>query len=120
MSRLIEDKSEEYRERFPNGECYRYFENDKQIGLAVINNDEDDKVFIYIKKELRGNGYGKALFSEVINELLKKEYKDIKVKFSKDNIQMLRIVNNYGALHLSTNGGIVRYLIPINNDMKSI
>ena len=113
MLKLINDENEEIKIRFPGGCCYKFYENDKNIGFAVINEDEEDKVYIYIKKELRGNGHGKLLFSELMGELEKKEYKDIKVKFDRDNIQMLKIVKHFGGLHLSTDNGLVKYLIPI-------
>ena len=113
MINLVEDDGE-VKEKLPNGEyCYKLLEDNKMIGVASINKDEEDKVYIFIKKELRGNGYGKILFAEIIKELNKKSYKKIIVKFEKENIQMLKIVTSNKAQHLSTDNGTVKYLVPI-------
>ncbi len=114
MFSLLDDETEDIKERFPDGECYKFVKDGKNIGLAVINKDENDKVFIFIKKELRGNGYGKKLFSELKKELVKRDYKDIKVKFDKENIQILKIIEDNGGLHLSTDKDTVKYLVPIS------
>lgn len=113
MFSFIKDNTEEIRERFHEGDCYKYKKDNKEIGLGVINNDENDKIFIYIKKDLRGNGYGKLLFTEVLNELIKRGYEHINVKFGKENIQMLKIVEYNGGLQISTDKKTVKYLIPI-------
>lgn len=113
MIKLIEDEGV-VKEKFPEGEyCYKFLKDDKMIGVASINKDNEDKVYIFIKKELRGNGYGKILFSEVIKELKNKGYSEVIIRFEKDNIQMLKIINHNGGKHLSTDNKIMRYVVPI-------
>lgn len=113
MIRIVEDDGI-VKEKFPEGEyCYKLLKDDEMIGVASINKDDEDKVYIFIKKELRGNGYGKFLFSEILKELKKKGYSEVIVKFEKDNIQMLKIINKNGGKHISTDKKIIRYVIPI-------
>lgn len=113
MIKLIEDEGV-VKEKFPEGEyCYKFLKDDEMIGVASINKDNEDKVYIFIKKELRGNGYGKILFSEVIKELKNKGYSEVIIRFEKDNIQMLKIVNHNGGKHISTDNKIMRYVVPI-------
>ena len=113
MIRMVEDDGI-VKEKFPEGEyCYKLLKDEEMIGVASINKDNEDKVYIFIKKELRGNGYGKFLFSEILKELNKKEYNDVIVKFEKENIQMLKIVKQNGGKHISTDKNIIRYVIPI-------
>ena len=69
MFKLIEDNSKnELKDKFPNAEKYYKFAMDNQIiGNASINNDINNKFYIYINEDLRGKGYGKMLYSEIIN-----------------------------------------------------
>lgn len=110
---LVED-IEKTNKIFPESECaYKFLKDDEVIGVAAINQKNDDKIYIMIKEELRGNGYGKELFSHVIQKLKEREYKKAIVRFERTNIQMLRIVTSNGGMHVSTNNDIVKYLIQI-------
>ena len=114
MFRLIED-FDKIKDMFPNSECcYRFAKDDKTIGAAAINKAEEDNVYIFIKKDYRGNGYGKILFSNIIEELKQKNYSKVIVCFDKNNIQMTKIINDNNGLHISTDKEIVKYLIPID------
>ncbi len=113
MFSLVEDTNKA-KEIFPDSEyTYQFLKDNETIGVASINKNEDDKVYIMIKKELRGNGYGKELFSFVIKKLKEQEYSRVLVTFEQSNIQMLRIVTSNGGQHVSTNKDVVKYLIPI-------
>ena len=92
---------------------YKLVKDDKVIGYGTINNDKENIIYIYIEEQLRGNGYGKILFSKMIEEIKKIGYKEVKIKFAKENIQMLKIVKNNEGLHLSSNEDGVTYLIPL-------
>ena len=93
---------------------YKLVKDDRVIGYGTINKDKENLIYIFIENELRGNGYGKFLFSKIINEVKNIGYKEAKVAFERENMQMLKIVKNAGGLHLSTNEGKVKYLIPIS------
>lgn len=114
MFNLVENLNE-VKELFPNSEnTYQFFKDNDFIGVASINKNDDDKIYIMIKKELRGNGYGKELFSAIIQKLRERDYKETIVKFERNNIQMLKIVTSNGGKHVSTDKNIVKYLIPID------
>ena len=109
----VDKKIEKIQEIVDYELIYKLVKDDKIIGYGTINKDEGNKIYIFIENELRENGYGKALFSKMIEEVRKIGYKDVKVAFKKENIQMLKIVKNAGGIHLSTNNGEDKYLIPI-------
>ena len=114
MFSLVEEM-DNIKEIFPEGKNYfKLLKDSKMIGTAIIKQDEDDRLYIFIKKELRGNGYGKILFSEILKELKNRGYNDITIKFQKNNIPMLKIVTSNGGLHLSTDEQMVKYIIPIS------
>lgn len=90
-----------------------YDDNDNTLGLATINCDEDNMVYIYVDENQRNKGYGKKLFGLVLNELLREKRIDAKVKFETSNIKMLRIVHDYNGVHLATENKENLYVIPI-------
>lgn len=92
---------------------YKMIKDEKVIGYGTINKDQENVIYIFIQEEYRGNGYGKILFHKMIEETKKEGFKEIKLKFERNNIQMLKIVTKEGGLHLSTMGENVQYLIPI-------
>lgn len=90
-----------------------YDDHNNTLGLATINSDEDNMVYIYVDENERNKGYGKKLFGLVLNELQKEKRVDAKVKFETSNIKMLRIVHQYNGVHLATENKENLYLIPI-------
>ena len=92
---------------------FKLTKDNKTIGYGTINKDEKNLIYIFIEENLRGNGYGKILFSKMLEEIKKEGHKDIIVQFKINNIPMLKIVENNGGLNLSTEEGIFKYLIPI-------
>lgn len=94
-------------------QCYKLVEDDKTIGAGTINKDKENLMYIFVKQELRGNGYGKILFSKMLDEAKKIGYKEIPLTFPKENIQMVKIVNDNGGLHISTDEDEVKYVIPL-------
>ena len=105
------------RDDFPIRDYRRVFklydDNDNTLGLATINCDEDNMVYIYVDENQRNKGYGKKLFGLVLNELLREKRIDAKVKFETSNIKMLRIVHDYNGVHLATENKENLYVIPI-------
>lgn len=80
--------------------------DEKIIGYSRINNAEEDDVFIYIKEEYRGNGYGKELFRLTIDETEKEEFV---FNVSKQNIQMIKIINSYKNKEILNNPKYIKY-----------
>ena len=94
-------------------QCYKLVNDNETIGVGTINKDKENLLYIFVKQELRGNGYGKILFSKMIDEARKKGYEEVKLTFPRENIQMVKIVNDNGALHQATNENEVKYVIPL-------
>lgn len=92
---------------------YKLVKDDKIIGYGTINKDKENLIYIYIEEGFRENGYGELLFSKMLEEAKQLEYKEVKVRFKYNNIQILRIVEKVGGLHLSSNENVVKYLIPL-------
>ena len=92
---------------------YKLNKDNKTIGYGTINNDEENGIFIYIEKESRGNGYGRELFLKILEEMKKEGYKEVKIIFNRENIQMLKIVTKEGGLHISSMDENVQYVVPI-------
>ena len=112
--KLVDDDGR-VKEKLPKGEfCYKFFKDERFIGIAAINRDEEDKIYIYIKQELRGNGFGKLLFKELLKELKNKGIKSVKVKIDRKNIQIFKIIVDCGGINLSNDGEISSYIIPID------
>jgi len=93
--------------------CFKLVKDGKPLGVGTINNDKENQIYIYIKQELRGNGYGKILFSKMIDEAKKEGYQEVKVTFPKDNIQMVKIVDDNGGVQQSSNQNEVKYVISL-------
>lgn len=82
--------------------------DEKIIGYSRINNAEEDDVFIYIKEEYRGNGYGKELFKLSFEKMQKNE---IILNISKQNIQMQKIIENYQNIKIINEPKYIKYAI---------
>ena len=115
MVKLIEDNSKnELKTKFPNANKYYKFEdNNQNVGMAVINNDEQNKFYIYINENCRGKGYGKLLFTEIIKELNNQKYNEVKVNCSSNNFQMRKILDDNGAKKIGQMERNFKYLVPI-------
>ena len=93
--------------------CYKLVKGDQTIGFGTINKNKENALFIFIREQERGNGYGKILFSKMLEETKNQGYKEAKIEFRKQNTPMLKIATENGGLHISTDGDTVKYLIPI-------
>lgn len=89
--------------------------SDKVVGHATINKDESNRISIYILPKYRGYGYGQFLFDKLMSELQRLKYSKIYVCFSKDNIQMIRILEKRKAMLVATNKEKVKYLIRLTH-----
>ena len=111
MFKLVEGK-DTFEKALPSvnfNKCFKLLKDDRPLGVGTINKDEENQIYIYIKQELRGNGYGKILFSKMMDEAKK----EVKVTFPKDNIQMVKIVDDNGGVQQSTNNNQVKYVISL-------
>lgn len=115
MVKLTEDNSQnELKFKFPKAEkYYKFEENNKTIGMASINNDEQNKFYIYINEIYRGKGYGKLLFSEMMKELNSQNYNEVKVNCNANNIQMKKILDSNGAIPIAQTERTFKYIVSV-------
>lgn len=94
---------------------YEFTKDDIPIGIGAISKTQENQIYIFIKNELRGMGYGKILFSKMLEEVKKLGYTEVKFEFFKKNTKILKTVVDNGGIHLSTNGNVVKYMLQIAN-----
>ena len=115
MFKLIEGK-DTFEKALPSvnfDQCFKLLKDDRPLGVGTINKDEENLIYIYIKQELRGNGYGKILFSKMMDVAKKKGFEEIKLTFPKDNIQMVKIVDDNNGIQQSVIDDEVKYIVPL-------
>ena len=93
--------------------CYKLVEDNRALGYGTINKDKENALFIFINKEERGNGYGKILFSKMLNETKNMGFNEVKITFGKENTPMLKIAEDNGGRKISSDEDTVKYVIPI-------
>ena len=93
--------------------CYKLVKDNQGIGYGTINKDQENQLFIFIDKQERGNGYGKILFSKMLEETKKNGYNEVNIAFEKENIPMYKIAEDNGAVQISTQGDTLKYVISI-------
>ena len=93
--------------------CYKLVKDNEGIGYGTINKDQENQLFIFIDKQQRGNGYGKILFSKMLEETKNQGYNQVKILFEKENIPMQKIANDNGAQQISEDKNNVKYIISI-------
>lgn len=93
--------------------CYKLMREEKTIGFGTINQNEENKLYIFVEEKERGNGYGDLLFSKILEETKNKGYNEVQISFNRNNMPMLKIASHSGGVHISSDGDTVRYVIPI-------
>ena len=81
--------------------CYKLVKDNQSLGFGTIN------------KEQRGNGYGKILFSKMLEETKKMGYDKVKITFSRKNEPMLKIATDNGGQQTSFDEDSVKYVFPL-------
>ncbi len=95
--------------------AYTLSNDENIIGYATINKDENNLMFIYVLPKYRGYGYGQILFDEVLLEVQKLKYEKVYCTFSKNNMQMVRIMQKRKATWLGSNKEKVKYVINLTH-----
>ena len=81
------------------GHFYLLKQNNMIIGFGKINNDDyENKIEIYILTEYRGNGYGKMLFGNLLDELKNENIPDISVFIDTTDIVQRKIVEDFKGI----------------------
>ena len=69
--------------------------------------------YIFIDEEQRGKGYGKMLFSKIIEKSKELGWNEPKITFEKENIPMIKIAVDCGGILYSSDGAMVKYVIKV-------
>ena len=94
--------------------CYKLVKDNQPLGFGTINEDKENGIFIFINKEQRGNGYGKILFSKILEEKKNIGYNEVKITFNKDNVPMQKIATDKGGMQTSSDENKVKYVFSLN------
>lgn len=115
--KLIKVTTDNYPNLF-NEESDNYiFVNDNKdiIGKASINDSvKMNKLKISIEDQYRGNGYGKDIFRQLLEEY-KTNYKDssdLRFQINDEN-RFNNILHQFGGINISNNNGDLVYILPI-------
>lgn len=93
--------------------CYKLMKGDQPLGFGTINKDKENALFIFINKEQRGNGYGKELFLKMLEETKKMGCNKVKIKFSKENIPMIKIAEGSKGKKVSEDQENIKYVFSL-------
>lgn len=92
---------------------YKLIKDNQEIGYGTINKDKENAYYIFINEGQRGNGYGKILFSKILEESKGMGWTEPKITFEKENIPMIKIAVGNGAVLFSSDGAMVKYSIKL-------
>ena len=93
--------------------CYKLVKDNQPLGFGTINKDKENALFIFINKEQRGNGYGKILFSKMLEETKEIGFNEVKIAFSKENMPMVKIAEDNGGKQSSSDENSVKYIFSL-------
>ena len=81
----------------------------KEVGRCEFFDNDEDNIYLEIKKEYQGLGYGNLFFKEIIKNM----NKDLFVKCSKDNHRMNKIISNNNGIEIYRKDGTIFYVIEL-------
>jgi len=93
--------------------CYKLVKDNQGIGYGTINKNKENELFIFVDREQRGKGYGKILFSKMLDKTKEMGYKEVKIAFEKENTPMVKIANENKATPIPTDEDKIKYIIKI-------
>ena len=93
--------------------CYKLVKDNQPLGFGTVNKDKENALFIFINKEQRGKGYGKILFSKMLEETKNIGYNEVKITFSKENTAMEKIAEDNGGKQISEDEDSIKYMFSL-------
>lgn len=97
-----------------NAKKYALMDGDKQIGYGYIKNCDINPIEIYVSEEYRSNGYGKFLFSKLVDIAERKGIVAFKFEIELSNYRMINIILNAGGKRLQHINGLCRIVLVLN------
>lgn len=112
LYKMSEEEKREY--NFSEEDNYYFFKNEQDLlGFAKINYLKNPDIYLFIFEEKRGNGYGNALFSKVLEKLKENKIRSFEVVIPLKNAIMARILKNHYGIEESRKDNLVKYTIVI-------
>lgn len=92
---------------------YLLTQDNKEIGCGYIFAREINPIEIYIIEEMRSNGYGKLLFTKLLQIVYDSGRINLVFDIELQNYRMNNILSSLGAQHVGTNDEKNRWVIPV-------
>ena len=96
-----------------NTEKYILKDGEKEIGYGYIKGVEINPIEIFIYENERSNGYGKLLFSKLLEIIKEKEAKLLTFDLPEEQYRMIKIIAYSGGRYIYIKNGVRRYILPI-------
>ena len=93
---------------------YELVLDDKVLGYGYIINRAINPIEVYIGQQYQSNGYGKVLFNGLLELLRQRHIKGTVFELKDEQYKFQNIILQAGAIQVSRNGSIVKYILKIN------
>ncbi len=98
----------------PIEEPFYFFRLENEVvGYAKVDTMKPNNIYIFIREEKRGNGYGTRLFKNLIEMLKNSSIPSLELTFSSHNLPMIRILKRFGGEEISRREEEVLYSLII-------
>lgn len=116
MEKLVKVTRENYPQFYKENLQQYLLVNEKEqvLGKAVIDEKaEKNKIKVNVSKEYQGNGYGKRIFEQALEEY-KTKYNDIELRFEIENQSRAKgILQKLGSINIANQNGTLVYILPL-------
>ena len=85
----------------------------KEIGCGYIYDREINPIEIYIDENHRSNGYGKYLFSQLLQIAKERSVAGMIFEVAEENYRFITIIGQVGAKRIGKNGAIIKFVLKI-------
>lgn len=96
-----------------NSVKYVLKEQDTDIGYGYIYSREVNPIEIYVYEKYQSNGYGKALFNFLLNELKQSGVKGAIFELDESQYRFKNIISQAGAFEIGRNLPKIKYVLKI-------
>ena len=90
---------------------YKLLSEDKEVAHGYIFNRETNPIEIYVEQDYQSNGYGKLLFTSLLNVLKNKGLKGAIFQLDENNYKIINIIKNAGGVEIGRNLPVIKFLL---------
>ena len=84
------------------------------MGYGYIFDREVNPIEIYVHEQYRSYGYGKYLFSQLVQIAQKQGVKGMLFEVAASNYRFVTILGQSGAQHLGQRDGIIKFVLKLS------